>query len=115
VRGLVIDAGLRDVAELTAMGFPARSGTTSAQGTEKETPGYIRSPIVCAGVPVGSGDVTVADDDGAVGAARARDAGEATRRRPRTNGELSIDIYDMRRYLFEMGLHCQEADPHGRS
>jgi 4-hydroxy-4-methyl-2-oxoglutarate aldolase len=115
VRGLVIDAGVRDTAELQAMGFPVWSRAVSARGTVKATPGCVNVPVVCAGCQVDPGDVVVADDDGVVvvrreSAAAAREASEA-----RTNaeaatrarlaaGESGLDIYGMRDKLAAAGL-----------
>jgi len=115
VRGLVIDAGCRDVAELTAMGFPVWSKCVSATGTVKETLGDVNVPIVCAGRWVVPGDVIVADDDGVVVVAR-RDAAaviEASKRREEKEavsrgryraGELSLDVHGMRDRLVAKGL-----------
>jgi 4-hydroxy-4-methyl-2-oxoglutarate aldolase len=115
VRGLILEAGCRDVAELTSMGFPVWSRCVSATGTVKESLGDVNVPIVCAGQAVHPGDVIVADDDGVVvvpreraaqvaAASQEREDKEAGARARYQAGELSLDISDMRGRLAERGL-----------
>ena len=122
VRGLIIDAGVRDVADLTSMGFPVWSKAVSAQGTVKETPGNVQTPIVCAGAYVRPGDVIIADDDGVVvvrredaakvlAASKAREENEQEKRVRLGAGELGLDMYDMRAKLAERGLRYVDEAP----
>ena len=115
VRGLVIDAGVRDTAELRAMNFPAWSRHVSCQGTVKATAGSVNVPVVVGGQIVSPGDVVCADDDGVVVVARSeagwalemsrqRVANEADARARLAAGELGLDMYGLRQQLVGMGV-----------
>ncbi|WP_326836468.1 4-carboxy-4-hydroxy-2-oxoadipate aldolase/oxaloacetate decarboxylase [Amycolatopsis rhabdoformis] len=121
VRGLVIDAGCRDIAELRAMPFPVWSRAVSAEGTVKETLGSVNTSVVCGGQLVEAGDVIVADDDGVVvvrrteageilAASAAREEKEARLRARYAEGELGLDVNSMRERLARKGLRYLDHD-----
>jgi 4-hydroxy-4-methyl-2-oxoglutarate aldolase len=115
VRGLVIDAGIRDTATLREIGFPAWSRHVSAEGTVKATAGSVNMPVVVAGQPIRAGDVIVADDDGVVVVPRERVGETVTAAQNRVDkedvaraafgrGELGLDHYDLRPLLKNLGV-----------
>ena len=122
VAGLILEAGCRDVAELTKMGFPVWSRVVFAQGTVKETVGNVNMPLVCAGQLINPGDLIVADDDGVVvvrrneaanvlNLSREREEKEAKSRVRYLRGELSLDVANMRGRLTEKGLKYVDTPP----
>ena len=114
-KGIILDIGCRDAAEISEMKFPVWSRAISAKGTVKATVGSVNVPVVCAGQVVKPGDVIVADDDGVcvvprmeapkvAKAGEEREKKEAGSRARLQKGELGLDIYDMRKALAEKGL-----------
>lgn len=122
VAGLIIDAGVRDTADITAMQFPVWAKAVSAQGTVKASPGSVNIPIVCAGAMVNPGDVIVADSDGVVvvarlAAAQVAASGEERRKKEEksrqrlASGELGVEFYGLRAKLAELGVEYVDQLP----
>ncbi|MGC9159483.1 MAG: 4-carboxy-4-hydroxy-2-oxoadipate aldolase/oxaloacetate decarboxylase [Terracidiphilus sp.] len=120
VRGVILDAGCRDVSEMIKMGFPVWSRAISAKGTVKATLGQVNTPVVCAGVLTQPGDLIVADDDGvvvvpfalvdaAIEQSAQRLAKEAAKRARLKAGELNLDIEAMRPWLEKSGLRYYDS------
>ena len=121
IAGLIIDAGVRDTAELTAMNFPVFAKAVSSQGTVKNTAGDVNIPVVCAGALISPGDVIVADADGVVvvpreqaepvaQASQQRIAKEEKTRQRLRSGELGLDFYGLRAKLVELGVEFVDED-----
>jgi len=126
VVGLVIDAGVRDIATLREMGFPVWSRAVHAQGTVKASPGSVNIPVVAAGQIVRPGDIVVADDDGVLAlpaalgrrtadAAAKRLDNEAAKRKQLAGGTLGVDLYDLRPLLAELGVEYVDRIPDGEA
>jgi 4-hydroxy-4-methyl-2-oxoglutarate aldolase len=122
VRGLVIDAGVRDIATLREMGFPVWSRAVHSQGTVKATPGSVNVPVVCDGMPVTPGDVVIADDDGVMvvprteaasvlAASQKRVNNEAAKRDALASGTLGVDMYSLRPLLADLGVQYVDRLP----
>ncbi|HWC82710.1 MAG TPA: 4-carboxy-4-hydroxy-2-oxoadipate aldolase/oxaloacetate decarboxylase [Pseudonocardiaceae bacterium] len=125
VRGLIIDAGVRDTAELRELGFPVWSAAVSAQGTVKATAGAVNVPVVVGGQRICAGDAIIADDDGVVvvpradvarglAASAARVAKEEKARAAFTSGRLGLDFYGMRQKLEDLGVEYVTAQEYAK-